>query len=207
MLARRKSGKKKARREAKRPARKAPKSAARSSAKKRILSRAKTRVARKIAKKPAARKIVAKGNRRPAIRSAPTPPAPRHPLGFLELHVSFNTRAYEGLASFFRDRIGLPAQAMDEMGYVNIDVCRGGSLGFMRWSPPEDPEGGSPGAFAAAEAGLYVMCEDVAFVYQALLDRGVRFEGPPSDQPWGHRTIRTSDPEGRSLVFAQAIHR
>jgi hypothetical protein len=154
--------------------------------------------------KPTVRKVVAKPVRKAAARRPAPPPAPKHPLGFLQLHVSFNTRAFEGLASFFRDTVGLPAQVMTEMGYANIDVCEGASLGFMAWHP-ETADGGGSGSFVAAEAGIYVMCKDVAFVYQTLTSRGITFEGPPADQPWGHRTIRTTDPEGRSLAFAQAI--
>jgi uncharacterized glyoxalase superfamily protein PhnB len=28
------------------------------------------------------------------------------------------------------------------------------------------------------------------------------FEGPPADMPWGHRVVRTTDPEGRSVMLA-----
>lgn len=181
------------------------KPAVRKAAPKKTVRKVAKKAARKVVKtKPAARKVAAKPVRKAAARRPAPPPAPKHPLGFLELHVSFNTRAFEGLASFFRDTVGLPAQVMTEMGYANVDVCKGGSLGFMAWHP-ETAEGGGSGSFVAAEAGIYVMCKDVAFVYQTLTSRGVTFEGPPADQPWGHRTIRTTDPEGRSIAFAQAI--
>src|SRR6267142_1044582 len=38
--------------------------------------------------------------------------------------------------------------------------------------------------------------------YTTLSAKGVQFERPPADMPWGHRVISTIDPEGRRVMLA-----
>ena len=186
----------------------AKKAAPKRIARKKVAGNATRKVARKPAlPKPAARKPAVRKVKPTPRRASPRPAAAvvaAHPLGLRELHVSFNTRRSVELTTFYRDALELPAQAMTEMGYLNVDICHGGSLGFMDWSP-STMTGEEAAPFGAAEAGLYVLCADVDFVYGKLTERGIAFEGPPADQPWGHRTVRTHDPEGRAVVFAQAM--
>jgi uncharacterized glyoxalase superfamily protein PhnB len=69
-------------------------------------------------------------------------------------------------------------------------------MGFM----PPMPEMGEPSP--AREPTLYFIVKDVDGAYAKLSSKGVMFEGPPADMPWGHRVVRTTDPEGRSVMLA-----
>ena len=57
-------------------------------------------------------------------------------------------------------------------------------------------------ASPAKEPQLYFMVKDVDRAYASLSAKGVMFEGPPADMPWGHRVVRTTDPEGRTVLLA-----
>jgi hypothetical protein len=50
--------------------------------------------------------------------------------------------------------------------------------------------------------GLVLQSEDLDADYSALLDRGVRFESPPTQQPWGREAVIV-DPDGNKLVLQQ----
>ncbi len=44
-------------------------------------------------------------------------------------------------------------------------------------------------------------CADVAQTYRALSDRGLEFDSPPQEQPWG--TLATfKDPDGNQFVLS-----
>jgi catechol 2,3-dioxygenase-like lactoylglutathione lyase family enzyme len=142
-----------------------------------------------------------------ARRSAPS--ASRHPLGIYELHVAFDSRRVDDVNRFFREALGFEGDLMTEMQYLMINTHPGGSLGFMDWETGAQmaQQSGAPGPTSPEAAGLYFMTDDVEGVYRTLSTRGVEFSGPPEDMPWGHRVIRTQDPEGRGIVFAQDLNR
>jgi uncharacterized glyoxalase superfamily protein PhnB len=45
---------------------------------------------------------------------------------------------------------------------------------------------------------------DVDLCHQQLVEQGVKILDPPNNQPWGHRTVYFSDPEGNILeIYAE----
>lgn len=163
------------------------------------------------ARPPAARKRAPRAAARSSSPSATTGRGTargKNRLGLRELHVTFNTRRLEAMIAWLQDRLGLPLDFLTGLPYASVDLCPGASLGFMEWSPGTAAgRGGANGTAQPANAGLYLICDDVDKVHGLLSERGVLFEGPPRDQAWGHRTIRTVDPEGRTVVFAQILAR
>jgi lactoylglutathione lyase len=47
--------------------------------------------------------------------------------------------------------------------------------------------------------------EDVDRAYQDLTAKGVSFDMPPQDMPWGHRMAVCRDPEGRRVCLAKNL--
>jgi predicted enzyme related to lactoylglutathione lyase len=175
------------------------KKAARKASKKR--SAPKARPSRKpaprkaAARKPAARRAAA---RRPA--APPAPPPPPNAIGLVNLHLDFTTHDLDAVKRFYTSLLGFSRFELDtSMNYLFIQTSPMSSLGFM---PPME---GQTVVTPARESNLYFMVKDVDRAYAELSARGVAFEGPPSDMPWGHRVAHTRDPEGRRVSLAQVL--
>jgi len=159
--------------------------------------------AKKAARKPARKKMVAKKRapKKPvAKRAAPqAPPAPPSAIGLMNHHMDYTTHNLAEVKRFYTDLLGFKKFEHDpQMNYLFVQTGYSSSLGFM---PPMQGQGEpSP----AREAQLYFMVKDVDKAYADLSARGVQFQGPPADMPWGHRVVRTSDPEGRVVMLATA---
>lgn len=171
----------------------ARKKASRKSAKKRPVVRA-------AKKKVAARKSTApKSSRRastPARRPA-APPATPSAIGMTIHHLDFTTNDLEAVKRFYVEILGFKNHDHDpQYNYLWVQTGGTSSLGFM---PPMQ---GMGEASPPKEPTLYFIVEDVDRAYAALSARGVMFEGPPADMPWGHRVVRTIDPEGRVVMLA-----
>ncbi len=183
MPARKKASKKAARKSARKLAAKKPaarKLAARKAARKRV-----------VAKKAAPRKLAAK-------KAAPqAPPAPPNAIGLMNQHLDYTTHRLDEVKRFYTDLLGFKKFDHDpSMNYLYVQTGRSSSLGFM---PPMEGQGEpSP----AKEPQLYLMVKDVDKAYADLSARGIQFQGPPADMPWGHRVVRTTDPEGRTVLLA-----
>jgi predicted enzyme related to lactoylglutathione lyase len=152
-------------------------------------------------KKAAARTSSAK--KAPAKRSSTaTPPAapPASPsgIGATSHHFDYTTHDPEAVQRFYVQILGFKNFNRDpNFNYLYVQTGPSSSLGFM----PPMPEMGE--ASPAKEPTLYFMVKDVDRAYQSLAAKGVMFEGPPADMPWGHRVVRTADPEGRTVMLAQ----
>src|SRR4051794_36904746 len=48
---------------------------------------------------------------------------------------------------------------------------------------------------------ISVRVADVDAAYQALVDKGVEVEDPPTNQDWGSRTLTLLDPDGNRMYF------
>lgn len=143
-------------------------------------------------KKPAARKPAA---RKPAAPKAP--PAPPSAIGMTMHHLDYTTHNLDSVKRFYTDLLGFKSFNHDtQFNYLWIQTGHTSSLGFM----PPMPEMGAP--TPPREATLYFIVKDVDKAYADLAAKGIQFEGPPADMPWGHRVIRTSDPDGRSVMIA-----
>jgi predicted enzyme related to lactoylglutathione lyase len=105
----------------------------------------------------------------------------------------------EAIQRFYVQILGFKNFNRDpNFNYLYVQTGPSSSLGFM----PPMPEMGE--ASPAKEPTLYFMVKNVDRAYQSLAAKGVMFEGPPADMPWGHRVVRTADPEGRTVMLAQS---
>jgi predicted enzyme related to lactoylglutathione lyase len=171
----------------------ARKKASKKSAKKRAPAR----------KRPAAKKVAKKKAVRPARQAQPkAPPSPPSGIGLLSQHMDYTTHRLADVKRFYTDLLGFRRFEQDpQMNYLYVQTGHSSSVGFM---PPMQGMGEpSP----AKEPTLYFMVKDVDRAYSDLSAKGVQFEGPPADMPWGHRVIVTIDPEGRRVMLATTKRR
>ena len=112
-----------------------------------------------------------------------------------ELRVLIPTTAFDASVDFYGTRIGLPV-AM-QWG-ADTDQGRGVIFAATLEARIELIEGGP------APTGLTISIEtdDVEAIAARLADQLTR---PPTDQPWGHRSCATVDPNGVAIVFFQVI--
>lgn len=108
---------------------------------------------------------------------------------------------------------------LNQVTLPSLDVARAAryyrELGFVqivdsapRYARFECPEGGATFSLHLVEAMpagpgvvVYFECPDLDRQYDALLERGVRFESPPADQPWLWREAYLRDPDGNLLCL------
>ena len=160
--------------------------------------------ARTTSRKPAARRRAApakKSRRAPArsTRAAATPPSA---IGMRMQHMDYTSQAMDEIKRFYTELLGFSQyrEMTGAMHYLAVSTGPSSSLGFMppmeggpdQWSPPREPT-------------LYFMVQDVDAAYRTLSNRGVSFDEPPRDMPWGHRVARLKDPEGRRVCLAQQM--
>ncbi len=167
-------------------------------AKRRAVAKKRPAKAKGKAKKKAARKSSAKPARR---ASAPAPPpAPPNAIGFMTQHMDYTTHDIDALRRFYVDALGFKDFSYDtNFHYLYVRTGHSSSLGFM----PPMPGMGEPSP--AKEPTLYIFVADVDRAYASLAAKGIHFEGPPADMPWGHRVVSTVDPEGRRVMLAAPL--
>ena len=147
---------------------------------------------RKIAAKKAAPKKAA-----PKRAAAAAPATTPNAIGAMNHHFDYTTHDLEGVKRFYTNLLGFSKFDQDpNFNYLWIQTGQSSSLGFM--PPMRDMGEPTP----AKEPVLYFMVKDVDRAYASLSAKGVMFEGPPADMPWGHRVVRTADPEGRMVMLA-----
>jgi predicted enzyme related to lactoylglutathione lyase len=177
------------------PARKkASRKAARPAARKKATPRTKAAASKKSAapKKAAPRTKPATAASAPGM-AASVPSA----IGAMVHHLDYTTHDPDGVRRFYTQVLGFSKfDHDDQFSYLWVQTGPSSSIGFM------PPMAGMGEASPAKEPTLYFMVKDVDRAYQALSAKGVMFEGPPADMPWGHRVVRTADPEGRTVMLA-----
>ena len=184
------------------PAKKKP------AAKKTAASRSKSKLAANSkARKPAASKSgksAPKPAAKPSAKPAPKQEAPVVPnaMGLQIAHVDFTTHNFDEVRRFYTQQMGFTKFDFDsQFHYLMVHTTNSSSLGFAPPPPgynlPQPPR----------EPTLYFLVKDINEAYRKLMARGVSFEAPPEMMPWGHRVVRTRDPEGRAIWIAQMVRR
>jgi catechol 2,3-dioxygenase-like lactoylglutathione lyase family enzyme len=175
--------------------RKAPKRASRP-ASKRPASK------RPASKRPAARRPAPKRGAapRPAASAASRPVgAVPSGIGLVNHHADYTTHDVPAVRRFYVEQLGFTQiEEMPGGPYLSIQTGASSSLGFgppssgppEQWRPPREP-------------ALYFRVRDVDRAHRDLVARGVTFEQPPTDMPWGHRVAIVRDPEGRTVYLAE----
>jgi predicted enzyme related to lactoylglutathione lyase len=127
---------------------------------------------------------------------------PPSAIGMLTQHMDYTSQSMDEIKRFYTELLGFKTfmHMTGEFNYLSVTTGPSSSLGFMppmenapeQWRPPREP-------------ALYFMVADVNAAYERLSGRGVLFDEPPRDMPWGHRVTRLRDPEGRLVCLAQQM--
>ena len=113
-------------------------------------------------------------------------------------------RDIEASIAFYRDVIGVPFK-FRQATYAEF-ATEGTKFALFEQSAVQDligrpvTEGGPTGEVA-------FVVNDVDAEAERLAAADVRILSPPTDRPWGHRTLYVSDPDGHVVELAQEIPR
>jgi lactoylglutathione lyase len=98
----------------------------------------------------------------------------------------------EGMRHFYHDTLGLPIHR-DQDDWLELRV---GSVLLTLRSRGRYYDGSPPPTGAASvQLAFRVAPAEVDSCHRELVDCGVPVLEPPTDQPWGHRTLFFTDPE------------
>jgi len=170
------------------------------------------RTAARAVKKPAARGAPRRSTVRPAPKPAAAPPAAAKPdaqpaatdeapnaIGAWHHHLDYTSHDMAGIKRFYTEVLGFTRFIEEpKVGYLSIRTTPTTSVGFMAPVPGPPEQWRPPG-----EPALYFFVKDVDRVHRDLVAKGVSFQEPPTDRPWGHRMAICRDPEGRMVCIAQ----
>jgi len=102
--------------------------------------------------------------------------------------------------AFYVDKLGFELLGEDDsipgLHWIRVGPKGGGtSLTLVTWfeSMP-----------AGSLQGLVLRSSDLKADYEAFIERGVPFDGPPEPQPWASLEAVARDPDGNGLVLQQA---
>lgn len=104
-------------------------------------------------------------------------------------YVTLWVRNFEETLAFYRDALGLPVDHVDGDFVQFATEGTGLYLHGMRDAPP----------LRDRTVEIHFSVPDVDAAYEALRARGVVFEQPPSNMPWGTRQAWLRDPEGYAV--------
>jgi predicted enzyme related to lactoylglutathione lyase len=105
-----------------------------------------------------------------------------------------------GAAAFYRDQVGLePHEIRPDEGYAVFALAGGGALVLEEDTPDEEAADGLVGRLV----GVSLAVDDLDAAYETLSGEGVRFLGPPEEQPWGGRTADFCDPDDNILTLVE----
>jgi lactoylglutathione lyase len=120
-------------------------------------------------------------------------------LGYAILFVSDLDRS----VAFYRDVIGLPFRFAAD-AYAEFATEGAKFALFPRRQLPEligreAPEGVAP--WPQGEVAFFV--DDVDAEHRRLREAGATVLAPPTDRPWGERTLHVADPDGNVVELTQ----
>jgi len=120
-------------------------------------------------------------------------------LGYAILFVSDLERS----VAFYRDVLGLPFRFASE-SYAEFATDGAKFSLFARSHLPEligreAPPGEAP--WPQGEVAFFV--DDVDAEHERLARAGVRILAPPTDRPWGERTLHFADPDGNVVELTR----
>lgn len=108
--------------------------------------------------------------------------------------VTLPTVDLERATEFYR-ALGLVQIVSSPPRYARFECPEGGATLSLHHvpSPPTQPG-----------VVIYFECDDLDERYHRLLKMGIKFEGPPTDQPWLWREVHLRDPDGNRLCLFRA---
>jgi predicted enzyme related to lactoylglutathione lyase len=102
---------------------------------------------------------------------------------------------------YTRDPQADRAWLADVLGLGSVDA--GG--GWLVFALPPAELAAHPASDEGGGVELYLMCDDITTTMQELRDKGVRFDGPVTDERWG-RVTRIVMPSGARLGLYEPRH-
>lgn len=159
-------------------------------------------------KAPAPRRAADRGRAEAAPSDVMALPAPNgrpalSDIGITHHHADYTSHDVEAVRRFYTETLGIRNAISPGNQYLTVFFSPRSSLGFMSPMPGAPPESWSP----PGEPNIYLFVEDVDRAHRLLTERGVNFEMPPTDMPWGHRMAICRDPEGRRVCLAKDLRR
>ena len=123
-------------------------------------------------------------------------------LGYAILFVSDLERSI----CFYRDALGLPFRFANE-SYAEFATEGAKFALYARSHLPEllgvrAPPGSAP--WPQGEVAFFV--DDVDAEHARLTEAGVAVLAPPTDRPWGERTLHVADPDGYVVELTRPKH-
>lgn len=116
---------------------------------------------------------------------------------------AFFARDYEASIAFYGNALGLPVVERWERGPDDRGTLFAAACGVVevlarprRWDPSSPWDVRPPQGVV-----LVVEVADADGLHRQLVARGVAVEEGPTDQPWGHRSVRLRDPDGLQLYL------
>jgi predicted enzyme related to lactoylglutathione lyase len=113
--------------------------------------------------------------------------------------VSVPVSDQDAAKAFYTEKVGFTliteSRFGDELRWIQVGTDSGdASLTLVTWFDSMPP---------GSLRGLVIDCEDLQADYEAMSARGVRFLGPPAQQPGGMFALFT-DPDGNQISLRQA---
>jgi lactoylglutathione lyase len=120
-------------------------------------------------------------------------------LGYAILFVADIERSVR----FYRDVIGLPFRFANE-SYAEF-ATEGAKFSLFARSQLRELIGREPstGGASWAHGEVSFLVEDVDAEHERLESAGVEVLAPPTDRPWGERTLHLTDPDGHLIELAR----
>lgn len=117
-------------------------------------------------------------------------------IKFLGVCVSDQDRAVKFYTEKLGFRIRTDQPFDDKQRWIELQIP-GGETGIVLFTPKGQED--RIGTFVNTSLG----CDNLERTYEELKARGVEFQGPPVQQPWGKFVI-FKDPDGNSFVLSAA---
>ena len=129
------------------------------------------------------------------------PPSP-----VMELRVALTTEAFERLASFYLDGLGLePAQVWPEdQGQALVLDMGKATLEVFDEKQADTIDQIEVGRRISDQIRFALQVPDLDGAMERLLAHGATLVHPPVITPWGDRNVRFQDPDGMQITLYQA---
>ncbi len=124
----------------------------------------------------------------------------------LELRVALTTEAFERLAGFYREGLGLePAQVWpDDQGRALVLDLGKATLEIFDEKQAQTVDQLEVGRRISGKVRFALQVPDLKAAIERLLAHGATQVHPPVVTPWGDQNVRFQDPDGMQITLYQA---
>lgn len=131
----------------------------------------------------------------------PSSASPFHAIRAIDYTVII-VRDMAAMRRFYEDVLRFPLTRKLSAGWIEYQI--GGNTLALSWPGRTAKDAPVPAGSAALQLAFKVAAEDVDRCADELARHGVELLEPPTNQPFGHRTLFFRDPDGNLLeVYAE----